>query len=63
MMKRVLSVGKFKCPDDSNKPYYVEIEFFVGGESLIQEVDEKTFFTLIKKIITTYKPEIIVNVS
>ena len=63
MMKRILSVGKFKHPLNSNKPYYIEIEFFADKDPVIQDVDEKTFFKIIDEIIVAHKPKVLISVN
>ncbi len=56
MEKRLVSVGKFKDPEDREKPYWVSIEWFEGKPPVVQPVSEGDFFMLLGRIFGKYGP-------
>jgi hypothetical protein len=63
MDKKILSVGKYSNPADSDRCYFVMIEWFEDHPPVEQPVDESALLELINKLISNNECFVEVNLS
>lgn len=62
-LKRVLSVGRYVEPEDSDRPYFMMLDFFEGKPPVMQPLSEGTMLSLINSVLKNQRVEIPVVVK